>query len=110
MTQEANKTKSNNNWDEVDFSLGLPSCANRIHEINTFDLFMHGSLDWWKVYHCCHKLAMFIEQIQIDFTVGNGNLQQGNMIVRHLNLTVFFNISSTMTNEMNFLRKLQMFC
>jgi hypothetical protein len=90
MTQKTNKTKSNNNWDKVDFSLRLPSCAKRNHETNTFDLIMHGSLDWWKFYHCCKKLAMFIEQIQTDIIVGNGNLQQGNMIVRHLNLLVLF--------------------
>jgi hypothetical protein len=110
MTQKANKTKSNNNWDKVDFSLGLPSCANKNHETNTFDLFMHGSLDWWKLYHCCQKLVMFTKRIQIDFIVGNGNLQQGNMIVKHLNLLVYLNISSAMTNEMIFLRELQMFC
>lgn len=90
MTQKANKTKSDNNWDKVDFSLRLPSCANKNHETNTSDLFMPGSLDWWKIYHCCQKLVMFVEQIQTDFIVGNGNLQQGNMIMRHLNLLVLF--------------------
>jgi hypothetical protein len=53
---------------------------------------------------------MFTKRIQIDFIVGNGNLQQGNMIVKHLNLLVYLNISSAMTNEMIFLRELQMFC
>jgi len=45
MTQEADQTKSNNSRDKVDFSLGLLSYANRNHETNTSNLFIHGSFD-----------------------------------------------------------------
>jgi hypothetical protein len=36
------------------------------------------------------KLTMFAKGIQTDFTFQNGNLQKGNMIVRHMNLLVLF--------------------
>ncbi len=73
MTQKAYETKLDNSWDKVDYSLRLLSCANRNHETNTSNLFIHGSLDWWKVYHCHQKLTMFVKWIQTDFIVGNGN-------------------------------------
>lgn len=86
MTQEVNKTKLDNSWNKVDFNLGLLSYANRNHETNSSNLFIHDSFDWWKVYHCHHILTMFVEWIQIDFAVGNGNRQHRKMIVKHLNL------------------------
>jgi len=36
------------------------------------------------------KLTMFAKGIQTNFTFRNGNLQKGNMIVRHMNLLVLF--------------------
>jgi hypothetical protein len=61
MIQEADHTKSDNSWDKVDFSLRLLSYANRNHETNTSNLFIPGSFDWWKVYHCWQRLTMFVE-------------------------------------------------
>jgi hypothetical protein len=90
MTQKADQTKLDNSWDKVDFSLALLSCANRNHETNTSILFIHGSFDWRKVYHCRQKLTMFVEWIQIDCIVGNGNWKQGKMIMRHLHLLMMF--------------------
>jgi len=42
MNQEVDQTNLDNSWDKVDFNPRLLSCANRIHETNTSNLFIHG--------------------------------------------------------------------